>query len=102
MKNIEIQITYQIWFKGPLSFKVCDSPREEFMCPKGKSHGHFWGHGEVPVTLFPIITNKTLALEILFNLGDLLTPDALVYNPNIEKVKEEISACSLPDEEEAG
>lgn len=99
--SIEIQVTHQRWFEGPLSFKVCDSPRKEFMCPNDKPHGHFWGHGEVPVTLFPIITSKTLALEILFDLGDLLTSNALVHHPGIEKVKEEIAACTLPNEEDA-
>lgn len=103
MGNIGVRVTRHRWFQGPLNFKVCDSSHDlpSQLCPKGKPHGHLWG-GEVPVTFFPVLTNKTIALQILFELCDIVTGDALKPNPTIERVKEEIRACELPDDEGEG
>lgn len=86
-----------------LTFKVCnnDLGLPDEICPSNKPHGHLWdGVGrEMPVSLYPILTNKTIALQILFELSDLvLAGGALGSNPNIDRVKNQIAECNLPEE----
>jgi hypothetical protein len=86
-----------------LTFKVCNNdlglPHE--ICPSSKPHGHLWdGIGsEVPISLFPILTSKEIALRIFFELSDLiLSGGALGKDQNIKRVQEQIANCSLPEE----
>ena len=87
-----------------LTFKVCENDLglpEEF-CPSNKIHGHLWdGYGrELPISLFPILTTKTIALKILFELSNLiLAVSAICLDPNIKRVEEQIAMCDLPDNE---
>lgn len=86
-----------------LTFKVCENnlglPDE--VCPSDRPHGHLWdGVGrEMPISLFPILTSKEIALRILFELSDLvLAGGALGKDQNIKRVQEQIANCSLPEE----
>lgn len=86
-----------------LTFKICDNdlglPDE--ICPSSTPHGHLWdGVGrEMPISLFPVLTSKEIALKILFELSDLvLSGGALGNDPNINLVREQIANCSLPEE----
>lgn len=103
MGKIKVRATRHRWFEGPLSFKVCGGSHglPHQFCPQDKPHGHLWAGGEVPVSLFPVLTSKTIALQILFELCDIVTGNALQHSPTIERVKGEISASQLPDEEES-
>lgn len=86
-----------------LTFEVCNNnfglPND--LCPRYTLHGHLWdGVGrEMPITLFPILTTKEVALRILFELSDLvLSGGALGKDQNIKRVQEQIANCSLPEE----
>lgn len=101
MAVIEIHTSFQRTQSGPLKFEVCQSAIDEHICP-AKLHGHLWTGGELPVVLFPHLTNKTIALTVLFDTLDLLYgPGALASHPGIEKVKRQIAESGLPEDEES-
>jgi hypothetical protein len=86
-----------------LTFKICnnDLGLPDEICPSDKRHGHLWdGVGrEMPISLFPILANKTIALQILFELSDLvLTGGALGSDQNIDRVKQQIAESDLPED----
>lgn len=85
-----------------LTFEVCKNDRglPEEICPQDTPHGHIWDGRDLPVSILPILTNKTVAIETLFQLSDLvLAGGALGSNPNINRVKNQIAECDLPEEE---
>ena len=86
---------------GPLRFEVCQNTIDEHFCPP-KPHGHLWASGELPIVIFPHLTNKTIALTVLFHTLDLFYgPGALAIHPGIELVEQQIAESGLPEDEEA-
>lgn len=100
MSIIEIRASFQINQYGPLKFSMCKENIDEHLCPR-KPHGHLWAGEELPIVLLPHLTNKTIALTILFDTLELLHgPGALDNHPGIEKVKKQIADSGLPDNDE--